>query len=290
MAPPASWLHRLERLVITLLPNWFVAPFGGHYQSRVVAPPPDVVATTTWTLRLGERVTLLATATPSQASRRSMIPLAVQLPTSHLGLPDDFYSNPDHTDVVVALRLPDNVLPKFADFVYRVVIRAIPLRSRLHYLGDQTCVLCTMEARETYLHFLIDCPFVQSVWAVYEAALADVGFKCPTSLQNFIFKTPHLRRPWQRAAFDSLWPILRACIWFTIWKRRNDAVFRPHIRLDSPTAVAAKAAFAIQVHVQHLLANDPDNPLLIRLLLALRRNDWARTHLTPPRHIQATTT
>jgi len=76
-------------------------------------------------------------------------------------------------------------------------------------------------------------------------------------------------------------------VWLTLWKRRNNSVFRPTLHHDSPEATAAKAAFSIKVHLQHLVLNDPDNQPLLRLLLLLLRNDWARANLVPLSLIQA---
>ncbi|OQR80674.1 hypothetical protein ACHHYP_17329 [Achlya hypogyna] len=146
------------------------------------------------------------------ASRRPHSTRAVHLPTRHLGLPDDYYSSPDIVALAAALRLPPYALPKFFDFVYRVVIGAIPLRAQLYHLEDKTCALCRSMARETFLHIFIDCQFVQNVWAIYKAAIGEVGLECPHSLQDFVFTTPRLRHPWQRAGLDSIRPILRTCI------------------------------------------------------------------------------
>jgi hypothetical protein len=151
--------------------------------------------------------------------------------------------------------------------------------------------LCASEARETYRHFFVDCPFVQNVWANYATALHDVGFVRPTSLHDFLVVTPPLRRRWQRIGVELVWPILRGCLWFTLWKCRNDVVFCPTGTFRQATAqmAASKAAFVIKIHLQHLLLSEPDNQSLVRLLLTLHKNDWAQAHLVPLSLIQAIT-
>ncbi|KDO29719.1 hypothetical protein SPRG_05668, partial [Saprolegnia parasitica CBS 223.65] len=60
-----------------------------------------------------------------QARRRRAPPRTrLQLPTRHLGVEEDFYEAPAAVAAAAELRLPDAILPKYADFVYQVMLRA----------------------------------------------------------------------------------------------------------------------------------------------------------------------
>ncbi|OQR88031.1 hypothetical protein ACHHYP_07690 [Achlya hypogyna] len=200
------------------------------------------------------------------------------LPTAQINVANDFYNDPDNLAAAAGLWLPTHVLLKFSDFVYRVLIRGVAMRSQLHYLEDKTCVLCNTGDLETYTHLQIDCPFTQDVWNLFTAALSAFGFSYPTSLQACLFDTPRLQRRWQCLCFDQVWPMVRACIWFTLWKARNDVIFRQN---RTPAPVALKAAFAVKIHLQHLVLQDPEDHMLLRFLLSLEQNVWARAHLVP---------
>ncbi|OQR81736.1 hypothetical protein ACHHYP_20817 [Achlya hypogyna] len=62
---------------------------------------------------------------------------------------------------------------------------------------------------------------------------------------------------------------------------RNDVIFRQDRTPASSEAVALKAAFAVKIHLQHLVLQDPEDHMLLRFLLALEQNVWARAHLVP---------
>ncbi|KDO29774.1 hypothetical protein SPRG_04890 [Saprolegnia parasitica CBS 223.65] len=72
-----------------------------------------------------------------------------------------------------------------------------------------------------------------------------------------------------QAAFRYLWPVLRACVWFNVWRVRNDRVFRADLPLPSPWTIAVKAA-----HLHHSLVQEPEQLALRRLLRPLVR--WRR--------------
>ncbi|OQR88537.1 hypothetical protein ACHHYP_20299 [Achlya hypogyna] len=64
----------------------------------------------------------------------------------------------------IDLRLPANVLPRYGDFVYRVALRAVAVRSRLHFLSpaERTCHFCT-DSVESYAHLLVECRYTVAI-------------------------------------------------------------------------------------------------------------------------------
>ncbi|KDO22799.1 hypothetical protein SPRG_22284, partial [Saprolegnia parasitica CBS 223.65] len=87
--------------------------------------------------------------------------------------------------------LPDAILPKYADFVYQVMLRAVKFRAHLHWLdrADQACLFCP--AHETYRHFLVlDCDFIKDVWSTLHAVTVPLGVTLPTTLSGYLYSTP----------------------------------------------------------------------------------------------------
>ncbi|KDO18797.1 hypothetical protein SPRG_15922 [Saprolegnia parasitica CBS 223.65] len=67
-----------------------------------------------------------------------------------------------------------------------------------------------------------------------------------------------------------LWPVLRACVWFNVWRVWNDRNFR-----------AVKAARVAQLHLHHSLVQEAEQPALRRLLRLIAQHEWPRRHLVP---------
>ncbi|KDO29717.1 hypothetical protein SPRG_05666 [Saprolegnia parasitica CBS 223.65] len=84
-----------------------------------------------------------------------------------------------------------------------------------------------------------------------------------------------------QAAFRYLWPMLRACVWFNVWRVRNDRAFHSDLPLPSPWTIAVKAARVAQLHLHHSLVQEPEQPALRRLLRLLAQHEWPRRHLVP---------
>ncbi|OQR96445.1 hypothetical protein ACHHYP_15814 [Achlya hypogyna] len=256
--PSTSWLARLAHAVRRMLPFLTSAISPNHRPGILDTDPAKLV--TSWLVKLDGRMCL---------------------PSAHINVANDFYEDRENIAAAVGLWLPTHALPKFSDCVYRVLIQGVAMRSELHYLEDKTCVLCNKGNRETYTHLLIDCPFTQDIWNLFTAALRAFGFSYPTSLQACLFDTPRLQRRWQCLCFDQVWPIVRACIWFTLYKARNDVIFRQDRTPATSEAVALKAAFVVKIHLQHLEFQDSEDHSLLRFLLALEQNVWARANLVP---------
>ncbi|EQC34888.1 hypothetical protein SDRG_07688 [Saprolegnia diclina VS20] len=87
----------------------------------------------------------------------------IQLPTRHLDVDDDFYQSTAAVASAAELGQPDAILPKYADFVCQMMLRAVTFRAHLHWLdrADQACLCCP--EHETYRHFLVDCDFITDV-------------------------------------------------------------------------------------------------------------------------------
>ncbi|OQR80878.1 hypothetical protein ACHHYP_17093 [Achlya hypogyna] len=166
-----------------------------------------------WVVRIHKEPKLLTRTTPADA-RRSSAPSRPRptLPTRHLDVADDYYDSPAAVAYAAELRLPAEILPKYADFVYQVALRAVKFHAHLHWLdrADQACLFCP--EHETYRHFLVDCDFIKDVWATLHAVTAPLGVTLPTTLVAFLFSTPKTASNIHQAAFGSIWPVLRACV------------------------------------------------------------------------------
>ena len=235
-----------------------------------------------WLVCINKVVIPLASATPRQARRspRQELP-PPPFKTRHLGVEDEFYHDPSKVEAAAALRQPKTMLPKYADLVYKIVLRALPLRAYLPFIddADRTCSFCN--SRETYSHLFVDCDFVQDVWASLAPAFEPLGVQLPEKLHEFIFASPSTTPRAHQDAFDTLWPLLRACVWFHVWRARNDSTFRPDLPQASPWAVAHKAARVVQLHLHHAVAQDPEPEAKLRLLRTLQESEWARQHIVP---------
>ncbi|RHY20096.1 hypothetical protein DYB32_010114 [Aphanomyces invadans] len=106
-------------------------------------PLPSPTLKPPWLVRLHNAPRLLTQMTPAEA-RRSRAPPRTnfQLPTRQSDVDDDFYKTPAAIASAAELRLPDAILPKYADFVYQVMLRAVKFRAHLHWLNraDQACL------------------------------------------------------------------------------------------------------------------------------------------------------
>ncbi|OQR86562.1 hypothetical protein ACHHYP_10410 [Achlya hypogyna] len=264
--PDATWLAWLATTVDTFT--------CGPIPSPRPNPP--------WVVRIHKEPKLLTRTTPADA-RRSSAPSRPRptLPTRHLDVADDYYDSPAAVAYAAELRMPAEILPKYADFVYQVALRAVKFRAHLHWLdrADQACLFCP--EHETYRHFLVDCDFIKDVWATLHAVTAPLGVTLPRTLVAFLFSTPKTASNIHQAAFGSIWPVLRACVWFNVWRVRNDRVFRSDLPLPSPWTIATNAARVAQLHLHHSLVQEPEQPGLLRVLRLLAQHEWPRRHLVP---------
>ncbi|OQR84392.1 hypothetical protein ACHHYP_20674, partial [Achlya hypogyna] len=199
---------------------------------------------------------------------------ACPVPTAHLQLPEDFYSSAGNIALIAELLQPEHILPKYSDFIYRVVVGAVPVRARLGFLpADQRgCIFC--DEFETLEHLLLRCTFTRDVWVGLEPLIS-----LTTTLHGLLFE-PLRTRLRHRRGVALLWPILRACELYTIWLARNDKVFRPDTLDVSPLAAAHRAAHLVRLHLHHLLLNSADGALF-RLVHALRAEVWTWTFIVP---------
>ncbi|OQR85964.1 hypothetical protein ACHHYP_11133 [Achlya hypogyna] len=207
---------------------------------------PDVGLTAPWLLQLGDKTTSLLAASTVLARRWPRAPPSPSLlKTRHLGVPDDFYDDPKHVSTAASLRVAHGVLPKYADLVYKIVLRAVAVRSHMIFLDphDQKCSFCS--ETETYQHLFVDCTFTRDTWSVWEVPLAKVGISLPSTIAAFVFDTPEAGCPMYQTAFNGVWPVQRACVWWHIWRERNNRTFRPDLPNTRPWTVSLRA---VQLH------------------------------------------
>ncbi|KAF0689198.1 hypothetical protein As57867_019255, partial [Aphanomyces stellatus] len=72
-----------------------------------------------WMIRPDQEPILLTTA--SSKSAKIKTPPSTDLPlvpTRHLNLPDDFYSNPKRVKQFCAFRQPEHILPRYGEFIF----------------------------------------------------------------------------------------------------------------------------------------------------------------------------
>ncbi|EQC40229.1 hypothetical protein SDRG_02877 [Saprolegnia diclina VS20] len=233
-----------------MLTYWFdmrVGPSTLQAPSPLCGPLPSSALKPPWLVRLHNATKLFTQMTPAEA-RRSRVPPRThfQLPIRHLDVDDDFHT---------------------AAFSRRLRCRAPTTR---RHLTLPSCLFCP--EHETYRHFIVDCDFIKDVWSTLHAVMAPLGY---------LYSTPKTASDMHRAAFRYLWPVLRACVWFNVWRVRNDRVFRADLPLPSPWTIAVKAARVAQMHLHHSLVQNPGQIALCRLLRLLAQHEWPRQHLAP---------
>ncbi|OQR88908.1 hypothetical protein ACHHYP_20284 [Achlya hypogyna] len=250
-------------------------------QLNGLRPPPD-----DWLLQvsmIAELATADAAATAADSTQPT-VPLprvaACPLPTAHLQLPEVFYSSAGNIALVAELLLPEHILPKYSDFIYRVVVGAVPVRARLGFLPADQRDFVFCDAFETLEHLLLRCTFTRDVWVGLEPLISVLEIELPTTLHRLLFEPLRTRLRHRRRGVALLWPILRACVLYTIWLARNDKVFRPDTLDVSPLAAAHRAAHLVRLHLHHLLLNSADGTLF-RLVHALCAEVWTRTFIVP---------
>jgi len=189
--------------------------------------------------------------------------------------------------VAAALGQPKHLHPKYSDFVYRVVLGALPLRAQLHRFMDipATCVFCNEP--ETYEHLFLDCIYLQDTWKTLDPFTAALGLVRPTSLSGLLFDEPEVDTRHSTLAL-AVWPILRASVWFQVWTERNDRIFRPdHAAVDAQ-GKGMHAAFVLRVHLRHLVDTDgTEEQTIYSSLVHLRHNDWILANILPHQLVTA---
>ncbi|KAF0718751.1 Aste57867_1506 [Aphanomyces stellatus] len=75
------------------------------------------------------------------------------IPTRHLNLPDDFYSDPRRAKQLCTYRHPEHILPRYGEFIFKLLLRAHTMQYLFQFRDPQPrCVFCG--ANETYQHYL----------------------------------------------------------------------------------------------------------------------------------------
>ena len=101
---------------------------------------------------------------------------------------------------------------------------------------NPVCPLCN-NAPETAIHLHVSCAFSQTVWTKLLADLHLPGALCPSLTAN------NLRRCWSAvntivvpALLIKRWKSLAMLTWWSLWKERNNRIFRNKSRLPNEVA------------------------------------------------------
>ena len=107
----------------------------------------------------------------------------------------------------------------------------------------------------------------------------------PVTAKEMFFDVPKPRDGYYVRGFLRVWPIVRACVLYSIWLQRNDRTFRPDLPSKSPTELSIQAAHLIKLHLGQLLQDLPLKKGYSKVFNTLRflsTDPWLRQHLVPP--------
>ncbi|KAF0712396.1 hypothetical protein As57867_004830, partial [Aphanomyces stellatus] len=240
--------------------------------------------TVSWMIRPDQEPILL-TAASSKSAKIKPPPAAILslIPTRHLNLPDDFYSDPRRAKQLCTYRHPEHILPRYGEFIFKVLVCAHAMQYLFQFRDSQPrCVFC--DANETYQHYLFACPFGQSVWQPFKQIQRILQCSFPRNAVELLFETPKPSDRFYIRGFRKVWPIVRACVYYQIWLQRNDRTFRVDLTSKAPMEIAIHAACLVKLHLAQLLQVLPLKKGYVKvfnLLKQLSRDPWLKQHLIP---------
>ncbi|EQC32447.1 hypothetical protein SDRG_09774 [Saprolegnia diclina VS20] len=126
----------------------------------------------------------------------------------------------------------------------------------------------------------VRCPFIRAVWRAFDPMRDILQLQLPTSVGGFLYDPVALPFSAHKSTIRALWPILRACVWYSLWLERNNRVFRTTLTPLPAAALAIKAATITRLHIRHL-ARRAVVPSLAESLHALRADPWRPRYLIP---------
>ncbi|OQR83704.1 hypothetical protein ACHHYP_14387 [Achlya hypogyna] len=176
--------------------------------------------------------------------------------------------------LAASLHQPITIHPKYSDFVNKVLLGGLALRGRLCSIMPValTCLFC--EESETHQHLLVDCFSIRPL-------LEALGIRLPATLATFLFDEPKMLA-YHTQLGQIIWPTLRAAVWFSVWKERNNRIFRPDMKHTHAAAIGHRAATVVRWHLRHWHdQDDSDEQLLRHSAAALAAKDWPRDNIIP---------
>ena len=247
-------------------------------------PPSPAWPRPSWLIRPWKASYLLRTASSKAAKLRPAINLDPLLfPTKHLDLPVDFYANPQRVRQLASLRQPRHLLPQYGCFVYKSLLRAIALQYLFSFLdAPSNSVFC--DDRETFSHFLFDCPYSQEVWTPFKRVQCALDCNFPSTPLELFFDPPKPPDTYWCRGYSTVWPVIRACVLYQIWLQRVDRTFRPDQPHKAPLDTAIRAAHIINLHLQSLLQDTSIKKgfsKTFNLLRKLASDRWLHQHMIP---------
>ena len=186
-------------------------------------------------------------------------------------------------DQLAYYRQPPHVLPRFGDFMFKMLLRANTMQYLFQYQDHPPmCVYCG--SNETYMHFLLSCSYGQSVWHYFKQVQHILGCSFPRNGLELFFDVPKPIDGYYVRGFLKIWPIIRACVYYQIWLQRNDRTFRPDLTAKDPLAIAIRAANLIKIHLHQLLEDLSIKKGFSKVFNLLRRlsiDPWLKTYMIP---------
>ncbi|KAF0683307.1 Aste57867_24633 [Aphanomyces stellatus] len=224
--------------------------------------------TVSWMIRPDQEPNLL-TAASSKSAKIKPPPAAILslIPTRHLNLHDDFYSDPRRVKQLCTYRHPEHILPRYGEFIFKLLLRAHTMQYLFQFRDPQPrCVFCGVN--KTYQHYLFACPFGQSVWQPFKQIKRILQCSFPRNAVELLFETP--KHPTSTTS--------------AIWLQRNDRTFRVDLTSKAPMEIAIHAACLVKLHLAQLLQDLPIKKGYVKvfnLLKRLSRDPWLKQHLIP---------
>ncbi|KAF0690558.1 Aste57867_18045 [Aphanomyces stellatus] len=266
--PTKQWMSILVTKLSALVP---IVP--------VDVAPPFMVSTTSnawqtvsWMIRPDQEPILLTT-TSSKSAKINPPPVAILslIPTRHLNLPDDYYSDPRRAKQLCTYRHPEHILPRYGEFIFKLLLRAHAMQYMFQFRDPQpSCVFCG--ANETYQNYLFACPFGKAVWQLFKQIQRILQGSFPRNAVELLFESPKPSDKYYIRGF------------LKIWLQRNDRTFRVDLTSKAPMEIAIDAACLVKLHLAQLLQDlllKKGYVKVFNLPKQLRRDPWLQQHLIP---------
>ena len=282
VAPDHKWMYALHARLKSIVPS---PPEDTEITFRQPTPYRQTATEITWSGNFKDGFLPFNDATLDDLSHEFKSKSAQEvLPTAHLLVPPDFFTHKANIKVVAFYRQPKFILPTYSAFIYRLLIRALPLRYKFKFSDDipNTCIFC--HEVETYKHFILDCRYTRACWNPFKSLAQSLNFTWPTTMEKIFFSPISLQDKDLQAGFNLLWPIFLSCIWYSIWKTRCDRIYRPDLPNKTPMTISILAGHIIKRHLYQLnraSLDDSTKASLTSVLHCLHQNEWLSAQILP---------